>query len=35
MKNDQRARLDRMIFRMAGLTDEEAKALEDRLTRML
>jgi hypothetical protein len=27
--------IDRMLYRMAGLTDEEAAGLEDRLSRML
>ena len=27
--------LDRMLYRMAGLTDEEAGGLEERLARML
>ena len=27
--------LDRMIYRMAGLTDDEARGLEKRLARML
>ena len=27
--------LDRMIYRMAGLTDTEARGLEERLSRML
>ncbi len=27
--------IDRMLYRMAGLTDDEARALEERLERML